>query len=215
MSRTAEARKEPPRGECVRYHPRANWSKAAALNGLANAERVRGRLAEAAKLYGQALDAWKETSGADGATASVTGLGLVRHGQGRYAEALELHRRALTSRVRILPIAPPSSTTSAAPSLPSARRTRRARLSRRPSGSTAGCATGGRGDRPQQPRGGRGDAIGSRQACASYADALAASRDADDRRGAAITTRHLKRLVEGGETGDRALDRCRAALSVP
>jgi tetratricopeptide (TPR) repeat protein len=216
VSRTAEARKEPPRGECVRYHPRANWSKAAALNGLANAERLRGRFAEAAKLYGQALDAWKETSGGDGATASLTGLGLVHHGQGRYAEALELHRRALKNRVPN-----PSDRAAILDNIGSAqlalRQTDEARAT---FGEALGIYRGLR-DRAGEGivlnnLGAVAEALSDRaQACASYADALVASRDADDRRGAAITLRHLQRLVEGGKSGDRALDPCRAALSAP
>lgn len=176
VSVTAEAKKEPPRGPCGRYHLRADWSKAAALDGLANAERVRGRFAEAAALYEQALAAWVAVGDGAGPSAALTGLGLVRHGQGRYAEALALHRRALEKRV----------------------------------------------DNPSD-RAAILDNIGSAQlalrqtdnARATFAEALAASREADDRRGAAITARHLQRLVEAGPTDDGALDHCRAALSLP
>jgi multidrug resistance efflux pump len=53
------------------------------------------------------------------------------------------------------------------------------------------------------------------QACANYADALAASGEADDRRGAAITARRLQRMLDAGAAEDAALSRCRAALSAP
>jgi len=215
ISRTEEAHQEPRRTTCMREHPRADWSAAAALDGLANAERVRGRLEEAGKLYEEALEAWKGAA-AFGPSAALTGLGLVRHGQGRYKEALDLHQRALTHLAEE-PVA------------------RAAVLANVGSAQLAlGQRDAARGSwdqslalyRDLRDRAGEGivlnnvgaawEAASDRaQACAAYADALAASREADDRRGAAITTRHLQRLVDAGTTDDDALARCRTALSEP
>jgi tetratricopeptide (TPR) repeat protein len=215
VSRTAEAKKQPPRGgACVRYHLRADWSKAAALDGLANAERLRGRFAEAATLYEQALEAWKEAGDAAGATAALTGLGLVRHGQGRYAEALALHRRALEN-----PLPNPPDRAAILDNIGSAQ------LALGPPGQARATFMDALaiyrkvGDRAGEGTvlnnlGAAWEASDRTQACAHYADALVASRDAGDRRGAAITERHLQRLIDTGAADDRSLDRCRAALSL-
>jgi len=216
VSRTAEAKKEPSRGSCGRYHLRADWSQAAALDGLANAERVRGRFAEAATLYEQALAAWVAVGDGAGQSAALTGLGLVHHGQGRYAEALALHRRALEKRLDN-----PSDRAAILDNIGSAQLALRQTDEARATFGEALTIYRGLRDRAGEGTvlnnlGAAWEAGSERaQACAAYADALAASREADDRRGAAITTGHLQRLVDAGATDDRALDRCRAALSEP
>lgn len=216
VSRAAEAKKEPPRGPCGRYHLRADWSKAAALDGLANAERVRGRFAEAAALYEQALAAWVAVGDGAGQSAALTGLGLVHHGQGHYAEALALHRRALEKRVDN-----PSDRAAIFDNIGSAQLALRQTDQARATFAEALAIYRGLGDRAGEGivlnnLGAAFEATPDRtQACAAYADALAASREADDRRGAAVTTRHLQRLVDAGTTDDDALARCRTALSVP
>jgi tetratricopeptide (TPR) repeat protein len=215
VSRTAEAKKEPPRGPCGRYHLRADWSQAAALDGLANAERVRGRFAEAAALYEQALAAWVAVGDGAGQSAALTGLGLVRHGQGRYAEALSAHRRALEKRLDN-----PSDRAAILDNVGSAQLALRQTDEARATFAAALAIYRGLGDRAGQGTvlnnvGAAWEGSDRAQACTAYAEALAASRESDDRRGAAITGRHLERLVEAGPTDDRALDRCRAALAVP
>jgi tetratricopeptide (TPR) repeat protein len=215
VSRTSEAKKEPRRGSCGRYHLRADWSKGAALDGLANAERARGRFAEAATLYAQALAAWVAVGDGAGQSAALTGLGLVRHGQGRYAEALALHRRALEKR-----LANPSDRAAILDNIGSAQLALRQTDQARGTLAEALALYRGLGDRAGEGivlnnLGAAWEAASDRaQACADYADALAASRDADDRRGATVTTRHLQRLIDTGAADDRSLDRCRAALSV-
>jgi hypothetical protein len=51
------------------------------------------------------------------------------------------------------------------------------------------------------------------RACAAYADAMAASREADDRTGTAITVGHLRRLAAAGRPDDPARARCAEALA--
>jgi tetratricopeptide (TPR) repeat protein len=213
-SRTAEAKKEPSRGPCLRYHLRADWSRAAALDGLANAERVRGRFGEAAKLYETALAAWREVEDEAGAAAALTGLGLVRHGEGRYAEALVLHRRALAQR-----LANPSDRAAILDNVGSAQL-----ALHQTDGARATFGGALAIYRELRDRAGEGTVLNNlgaaweassdhAQACAAYADALAASHDADDRRGEAITRRHLQRIVDEGAAQDVALERCRAGLN--
>jgi tetratricopeptide (TPR) repeat protein len=213
ISRTEEAHQEPRRTTCMREHPRADWSAAAALDGLANAERVRGRLEEAGRLYEEALEAWKDAA-AFGPSAALTGLGLVRHGQGRYQEALELHQRALTHLAE-----DPVARAAVLANVGSAQLA----LGRR----DAARATWDQSlalYRDLRDRAGEGTVLNNlgalwesakdrAQACASYEQAMAASREADDRRGEAITRRQLQRMVDAGAASDAALERCRAALA--
>jgi tetratricopeptide (TPR) repeat protein len=213
ISRTEEARKEPRPFSCIREHPRADWSAAAALNGLANAERVRGRLEEAGRLYEEALAAWEGVS-SFGPSAALTGLGLVRHGQGRYKEALDLHQRALTHLAE-----EPVSRAAVLANVGSAQLALGQHDAARGSWDQALALY-----RERKDRAGEGTVLNNlgalwesakdrAQACAAYEQALAASRDADDRRGEAITRRHLQRMVDAGGASDATLERCRAALA--
>jgi tetratricopeptide (TPR) repeat protein len=184
---------------CVRPHERTPWVEGDALDGLANAERVRGRLAEAAALYERALKVWKSVDDPTGLAAALTGLGLVRHDQGRPADAARLHEQALTQKadhpvvravvLNNLGVARlglkqlDAAWTSFDESLAIYRRL--------------------------QDRAGEGAVLNNlgaywearsdtASACDSYGRALAVSREADDRRGEAITRRHLERLLAAG-----------------
>jgi tetratricopeptide (TPR) repeat protein len=215
IARARRFRNEPRPPSCVRMHPRSSWIEPSALDGLANAERARGRLTEARALYERAIPQWREVGDPFGQSAALTGLGLVYHGLGRYDRALELHREALAKPLDRHPWA----RAAVLNNLGSAQLALRRRAEARASFESALADYRSVGD-----RGGEGAVLNNlgalaeareapAEACASYAQALAASREAEDRRGQAITLAHLERLVAAGRLPDDGLASCRQALA--
>jgi tetratricopeptide (TPR) repeat protein len=215
LARTKSFRNEPRPPSCVRTHPRSSWIEPSALDGLANAERARGRLAEARGLYDRAIRLWREVDDPFGESAALTGLGLVYHGLGRYDRAVELHRQALAKPLDRHPWA----RAVVLNNLGSAQLALGRREEARASFVAALAAYRTLGD-----RGGEGAVLNNlgalaearaapAEACAAYEQALAASREADDRRGQAITLAHVERLAGQERPDDDALTRCRQALA--
>ena len=214
LSRSAPVRNEPRAFTCGRTHDRSPFLEAAALSGLANAEHLRGRHADAARFYGQALVQWRRVEDAFGQSAALTGLGLVEHARGRHRDALARHQKALALN----------------PVEPSARAAILNNLGRaqlalhRPDDAGASFEAALALYRHVHSRAGEGTVLNNLgalwearsdlpRACAAYEQAAAASRVADDRRGTAITVGHLQRLVARGRLGDDALAGCRTALA--
>lgn len=214
LVRTADLRNEPRAGSCVRTHPRSSWIEPSALNGLANAERARGRLSEARDLYQRALPLWRAVGDALGASAALTGLGLVEQALGQPARALKLHRQALN-----VPWMEPAARGAILNNLGSAQLSAGRRDEAMASFDAALADYRLLGDRA-----GEGTVLNNigalsearaemAEACAAYEQALGASRDGDDRRGEAITRARIERLVARGRAGDAALASCREALA--
>jgi tetratricopeptide (TPR) repeat protein len=217
MVRARDLRKEPVLDMCTRTHPRSSWIEPSALDGLANAERARGRLAVARELYERAAKLWQELGDPFGESAALTGLGLVYHGLGRYERAIELHRQALEKPLEDHPWARAvvlnnlGSAQLALGRLEEARASFDAALAdylalRDRGGESAvlnnvGALAESRGE--------------TAEACAAYEQALAAAHEADDRRAEAVTIVRVERLVAQGGTDDAQLTSCRRALVQP
>jgi tetratricopeptide (TPR) repeat protein len=214
LARSEAVRKEPRPFTCVRLHPRSPFLEGAALNGLAHAERLRGRLDEARRLYEQAIESWRKVGDDYGASAALTGLGLVEHARGRLRQAIGLHRKALegtardgAARAAILNNLGRAQAASgrheeAAASLRESLglyRELRVRTGEGTVLNNLGALWEAKGDVPR--------------ACAAYAEAMTASREADDRTGTAITAGHLRRLLAAGRPDDPAPARCAEALA--
>ncbi len=216
IARTGDFGSEPPGPGCVRIHPRSASIEPAALVGLANAERARGRLAEARESYQRAFELWRGLGDPYGQSAALTGLGLVQQALGQLALALRTQQQALATLSRFSP-APPL---------------RAALLNNLGSAQLAA----GRRDQARasfdavladyrlvRDRAGEGTVLNNlgalresrgetAAACSAYDEALQASRDGDDRSGRALTLARVERLVGRARSGDKALARCREAL---
>ncbi|HET7291769.1 MAG TPA: tetratricopeptide repeat protein [Vicinamibacteria bacterium] len=75
IARSGAERGAPRPFLCVRTHERTPWVEGDALDGLANAERVRGRLSEALALYERALSVWSSVNDPTGRSTALTGWG--------------------------------------------------------------------------------------------------------------------------------------------
>ena len=213
LVRAKDFKHTPTAFTCVRTHPRSSAIEPSALDGLANAERARGRLAAARDLYERAAKLWRELGDPFGESATLTGLGLVQQGLGNYRRAVELHKEALQKPLDRHPWARATvlnnlgSAQLALGSLESARVSLDAALA---------------DYRMLGDRGGEGSALHNlgalsesrsewAEACAAYSDSLAAARDADDRRGQAITRARVEGLLARRPRDDGPLARCRGA----
>ncbi|HJS58608.1 MAG TPA: tetratricopeptide repeat protein [Vicinamibacteria bacterium] len=95
IAQSGAVRDAPRPFSCVRSHERTPWVEGDALDGLANAERARGRLPDALALYQHAVTVWNVVGDPTGRSTALTGLGLVRQDLGQFAHAASLHRQAL------------------------------------------------------------------------------------------------------------------------
>lgn len=199
IARSGAVRDAPSPPSCVRAHERTPWVEGDALDGLANAERARGRLAEAASLYGRAVGVWRTVNDPTGLSAALTGLGLVRYQQGRLREAATLHGQALA-----LKVSHPAVRAIVLDNLGMAQLGLK-RLDVARAHFEEALAI----HRSLQDRAGEGTVLNNLgayweargaidEACQAYVGALAASRDADDRRGESITRGHIERLRAAG-----------------
>jgi tetratricopeptide (TPR) repeat protein len=212
LARTADLTKEPVQGTCVRMHPRSSWIEPSALNGLANAERERGRLGEARGLYRKAIRAWQQVGDGHGASAAMSGLGLVASAAGNAREALKLQQEALDTKDLD----------------PAARGAIRNNLARaqldlgKQDAALASYQAALADYRSVRDPAGEGVVLANlgalfesrgahAKACASFSQALDASQRADDRRGEADARARLERLAAASVEDARRAD-CRAAL---
>lgn len=214
IGESGAVRTAPQAASCIRAHERTPWVEGDALDGLANAERARGRLSEALELYERAVRVWRKVDDPTGLSAALTGMGLVRHDLGQLDRAARLHREALSLKAQH-PVV-------------------RAVILNNLGNAQLGlrqldAAEASFGEalaiyRRLQHRAGEGTVLNNlgacaearldrARACASYAEALRASLDGDDRRGQAITKAHIVRLVGQGSAEDESLRACRTALA--
>ena len=215
IARTVDVSKEPRTFTCVRTHPRSAWIEPSALDGLANAERVRGHLADSRDLYAKAIPLWRKLDDPFGESAALTGLGLVEQGLGHYERALALQQEALAKPLDRHPWARAvvlNNLGSAQLALGHV------------DDAHASFASALRDYQFLRDRGGEGTALDNLgvlaesralpgEACASYVQALEASRQADDRSGQVTTLGHMARLVARSRPDDAGLARCRQVLA--
>jgi tetratricopeptide (TPR) repeat protein len=199
IARSGAVRDAPSPVSCGRSHERTPWVEGDALDGLANADRARGRLAEAASSYERAVAVWRTVNDPTGLSAALTGLGLVRYQQRRLQDAVKLHEQALALKadhpvVRAIVLNNLGVAQLGLKRLDAARAHFDEALAIH---------------RSLRDRAGEGTALNNlgayweargavSDACAAYVRALAASREADDRRGEAITRGHIERLQAAG-----------------
>ena len=217
IARTVDVSKEPRAFTCVRTHPRSAWIEPSALDGLANAERARGRLADAKELYLKAIPLWRKVLDPFGESAALTGLGLIEQGLGHHERAIALQREALEKPLDRHPWARAVVLNNLGTAQLALGHVDDARAS-------FGSAL--KDYQLLRDRGGEGTVLNNlgvlaesralpEEACASYVQALDASREADDRSGQATTLAHMERLVARNRPDDTALARCRQALAAP